>query len=428
MTKTQQIFRALDILSSVSFGLYVVQQIASAIMPAPKLPKLSKQESNTELTFLIPALNEASVIESTLHNLRIAAPDAQIVVIDDASDDGTDSIVKEISARDKHLTLLRREYPYARQNKSRAMNWAIQQLLLQDPWQNKNLHQVIFIGLDADGRIQPDFVEQIYGAFSDDHVMGAQGWMRYRLDSGLKGWRGELARMLLIQQDLENYILGHYQRVRHTVGIASLTGNGQAMRGSYLAKQLTEGNEPWPNVLLEDFASALEITLDNPKHRIALLDAQVTQQGMVDSWPFVKQRTRWIQGTLECLPYFPKLLQSQAHPLTKLDFGYMLLGPWLAGALQVGMLSGPLRHKSGTQVRPNKWVNMVFTGLPLAFQLQWAIRYTREQRWPPHMVLYIMATLPLFSIITLPAQPLAFYRHFTGQKDWYKSVRHHENE
>lgn len=153
--------------------------------------------------------------------------------------------------------------------------------------------------------------------------------------------------MLLIQQDLENFILGHYQRVRHWAGTASLTGNGQCMRASYVAGQLARGVQPWPDVLLEDFGSALEIRLHDPKARIALLTAHVGQQGMISPVPFMRQRARWIQGTMQCLRYLGRLWGARAHPVTLADFTYLILGPWLNTLMIISLLSQPLRRAFG---------------------------------------------------------------------------------
>ena len=93
----RKLFKLIDAVGMVSFGLYAVQQVASALMPAQRLPE---SRSGAQLTFLVPALNEAQVIEATVENLRATAPDAEVVVIDDASDDGTDGIVRRLAALD----------------------------------------------------------------------------------------------------------------------------------------------------------------------------------------------------------------------------------------------------------------------------------------------------------------------------------------
>lgn len=419
----KRLLNLIDAVGTVSFGLYAAQQLASALMPPPRLPVA---DAGVRVTFLVPALNEARVIAATVGNLRAAAPGAQVVVIDDASDDGTDAIVRRLAASDPAVRLLRREFPEARQNKGRAMNWAVRQLL--EEGRAGRLEDWVFVGIDADGRIGPDFIPQVRGAFQNPDVMAAQGWMRYRLPTGrLPGLHGALARILLIQQDLENFMLGHTQRVRHAVGTASLTGNGQCMRASYVARQLARGVLPWPDVLLEDFGSALEIRLERSGNKIAMLTAQVGQQGMLDALPFIRQRARWIQGTMECLPYLPPLLGSRTHPATRIEFSYLILGPWLNTLLTLSLLSPPLRRARGITgpVRP-RWWGPVMSGLPLLLQLQWAMRYVHEKRLPWSTVPYIMLTLPVFTAVTFWSLPLALKRQFTGEKGWYKSLRHDE--
>lgn len=87
----------MDVIGLILFLLYVVHQVTSALQPRPKPPTA---EEGVHLTFLIPALNEAPVIGATLENLRATVPDARVVVIDDASDDGTDRIVARFAASD----------------------------------------------------------------------------------------------------------------------------------------------------------------------------------------------------------------------------------------------------------------------------------------------------------------------------------------
>lgn len=115
------VFSVLDVIGLLLFVLFATQQILSALQPRPRPPA---RRDGVNLTFLIPALNEAAVIGATLENLRSTVPDARLVVIDDASDDGTDRIVADLAARDSRVRLLRREFPNARQNKGRALNWA----------------------------------------------------------------------------------------------------------------------------------------------------------------------------------------------------------------------------------------------------------------------------------------------------------------
>ncbi|GHF55230.1 cellulose synthase/poly-beta-1,6-N-acetylglucosamine synthase-like glycosyltransferase [Deinococcus metalli] len=414
----------LDVLGLLLFAAYVIQQTLAATRPAPRPPQ---RHHGARLVFLIPALNEAQVIVPTLENLRAAVPDARVVVIDDASDDRTAALVEAAAQRDPHVLLLRRRPPEARQNKGRAMNWAVRQLL-QDPQLTAHpLEDTVLVVVDADGRIGPDFAPQVRGAFADPHVMAAQGWMRFRQSGAPAGWRGVAGRMLLFQQDLEAFITGHIQRYRTLGGTASLTGNGQCMRASYVADQLARGVDPWPDVLLEDFASAVEVRLHDPRHRVAYLTAHVQQQGVLDLRQFVRQRARWTQGTMQCLAYLPKLWQRPASLLTRVDFSYFILAPWLNLILIVSMASQGLRRVTGWQgLWLPGWVGVLLTVLPLALQLNWALRYRAERRLAWWAVPYTLLSLPIYSVALLGNMPLAYWNHFTGKRAWYKSERHDE--
>ncbi len=424
-SRLSPLFQVIDAIGIASLAYYAVQQAASALLPRPKIPVA---QEGVGITFLIPALNEAQVIRPTIENLRATVPDARIVVIDDASDDGTDDLVREMAARDAQVRLLRREFPNARQNKGKAMNWAVSQFMATPEFRALDLNNEVFIGIDADGRVGDDFAPQVRGAFRDPQVMAAQGWMRYRQDAvHLSGWPGALANLLLIHQDLENFIVGHDQRLRHRAGVASLTGNGQCMRASYVARQLGRGQLPWPDVLLEDFASALEVALEDPRNRIATLSAQVGQQGMLEPSPLVKQRVRWTQGTMETLPYLPKLWRSSTNPAIKVDFTFMIIAPWMMTLMTVGGLLSPLRSARNVKgVSMPGWWGRTVTTLPLVYQLGWSALYTRERRLPWRTVPYLMLTFPIYRAITLVSLPLALKRHATGEKSWYKSVRHDE--
>ena len=420
--------KSLVLLDALSFGLftaYAIQQVASAVVRRPQFPTA---EEGMRLVFFIPALNEAAVIRNTVLNLRQTVPDALCVVIDDASDDGTDGIVRELAAQDPGVRLLRRELPHARQNKAHAMNWAATQLLA-DGSVTGDLERTVFVGMDADGRIGEDFVLQVQGAFGDCSVMAAQNWMRYRQDVPVPpGWRGLLARTMLFQQDLEGFIQARTQFVRHGAGTAVLTGNGQCLRASFVADELAAGRTPWPEVLLEDFASTVEIKLRNSAYRVAYMDAQGEQQGMTEIGPFVRQRARWTQGTMECLPYLPRLWQANLSPVTVAEFSYLLLGPWMLPVTVLAGLSQPARRRLGWRGLTLPAAVNTFNGtLPVILQFYWAWQYRQDRQLPLWTVPYAVATLPLHGFLTTLALPVAYSRYFRGEKTWYKSVRQSED-
>ncbi|MDB5045724.1 MAG: glycosyl transferase [Deinococcus sp.] len=417
----------IDIAGLLLFLMYAVHQTASALRLRPRPPVA---EQGVGLTFLIPAMNEEAVIAATLQNLRSTVPEARVVVIDDASADATAAIVEQYSQTDPMIALLRRVAPEAQENKGRALNWAVARLL-QVPWlAGQDLSQQVFVILDADGRVNSDFAPQVRGAFQNPNVMAAQGWMRFRpVEVTEGGVRGLISRMLIFQQDLETFIVGHIQRLRASGGVASLTGNGQCMRVSYLSHQLGQGNTPWPDVLLEDFGSVMEIVLDSPRHKVSLLPAHIMQQGILDPQAFIKQRARWTQGALQCLPYLTRLWKSGASLITRLDFTYFILSPWLNIVLIVSIASQLLRRVFGWQglLLPD-WAGLLLTVIPLIIQLNWALRFRNEKGLSWWSLPYALISLPVYGAALLCSLPLAYSNYVRRQNTWFKGTRYVEQE
>jgi len=58
---------------------------------------------------VIPTYDEAQTIRSAVDGVRAAVPDADVLVVDDGSPDGTGEIADALAARDGHLHVLHRE-------------------------------------------------------------------------------------------------------------------------------------------------------------------------------------------------------------------------------------------------------------------------------------------------------------------------------
>jgi glycosyltransferase involved in cell wall biosynthesis len=121
--------------------------------------------------FLVPALNEARVIEHTLDRL-LSLPVRQclVLVIDDGSDDGTGYFVE--SHHDPRVRLLRREFPDARRGKGAALNagfhWLLQEI---GSWP---ADKVIVGIMDADGRLDQEAPARVAEYFADADVGAVQ--------------------------------------------------------------------------------------------------------------------------------------------------------------------------------------------------------------------------------------------------------------
>jgi 1,2-diacylglycerol 3-beta-glucosyltransferase len=414
----------LDLAGLALLGAYFVQMLFAALLPARR-PRPAAQQAQLNFTFMVPALNEALVIGTTIRGLRTVAPQSRVVVIDDASDDDTASIVQALADRDPGVRLLRRTAPRARQGKGQALNWAAQGLLAGLRAEGADLTREIFVVVDADGHVSPDLLDEARSALSDPLVVGAQARVRVRPAAGRLSLRTLLGRLLEQQQELEFFIIRYVQRLRERWHSVGLFGNGQFMRASYLHGQFARGVPAWPDCLSEDFASGLEMRLAAPGNRMAFLEAAVTQQSLPDLGLFTRQRARWTQGTMQCLGYLPRLWSAQVPWMARLDLTYFILSPWINGVIVLSLLTQPLRWLLGARgliLSPE--VSTLITVINVGLQLQWVARYQREHRLRLGQVLLTLVSLPIYGFALFLSLPLAYWNHFSGRKTWDKSTRH----
>lgn len=418
-------FLVIEGIGLVLLSLYLAYSLCALVAQPRRWPL---RRAPLHFTFVIPALNEAAVIGPTLRNLRSAAPGARLVVIDDGSDDETAEVVGDLARADPGILLLRRRPPHARTGKGEALNWGVAQLLRQGGLVQAPLEEQVLVVFDADGRMDDRLLDEAARVFADPDVMAAQARIRVR-QSGVesRGWRGLLGRLLLLQQDLEFYIVRHIQLLRQRVWTVGLGGNGQFMRLSYLAERLAGGQAPWPPVLLEDFASGLEVRLAHPRHRLVFLESGVTQQGLTDVRRFVRQRTRWTHGNLQCAPHLPRIWRTPMALGARLDLTYFLAQPWL-NLLTLGLLVYyPARALSRLLTGEVNWALTAALSVPgLLLPLAWVFLYSRENRLGLRQAAFAAAGLPVYTFIMMLSVPLAFRNFLRGEHGWVKTARHAE--
>ncbi|HUO56408.1 MAG TPA: polyprenol monophosphomannose synthase [Candidatus Paceibacterota bacterium] len=128
-----------------------------------------------KMTILIPTYNEAGNIESLLERISEYVPDANILVIDDNSPDGTGAIVAKIAERNPRVHLLARE---RKEGLGRAyMNGFTE--VLKDP----SVEMVVI--MDADFSHDPSYIPEMIRAASRADVVIAS---RYCKGGALEGW------------------------------------------------------------------------------------------------------------------------------------------------------------------------------------------------------------------------------------------------
>ena len=261
---------------------------------AMALSSPSSPSGDYRLAVLIPCLDEEAVIGATVRAVRELAPDATVIVVDDASDDGTGD-----AARAAGAVVVRRELPEARLGKGAALNEGYRQFL-ERRGGGEDARTIVCV-LDADGRLSENAIAEVLARFDAPDVGGVQ------LPVRIRNTRRFLPRM----QDFEFWGMSAIaQMARIRTGSVSLGGNGQFTR---LAALRSIGGEPWSHALTEDLDLGLELTLRGWRLDCAAA-AWVSQQGVETVRALLRQRTRWYQGHMLCAGKASRLWDSPRVP------------------------------------------------------------------------------------------------------------------
>lgn len=147
--------------------IYIGYPIILRYLPKKAL-HISELSPAPKISILIPAFNEAKVIEGTIRNkLEQNYPSdlIEIIVISDESEDGTDDIVIRISTTEERVRLIRQS---PRQGKTAGLNLAMQQA-----------QGDIIIFSDANSHYEKNAIANLVNCFSDPQVGYVTGKMVY---------------------------------------------------------------------------------------------------------------------------------------------------------------------------------------------------------------------------------------------------------
>ncbi len=128
-----------------------------------------------DMSVIIPAYNEENNIEQTIKSVLSAMypKKFEIIIVNDASKDGTASVVKKIMAKNKNIKLVTGKH----QGKAKAVNLAMQ-----------HAGGSIIVVLDADTLIEKNSLVRIVGPFSDKKVAAVASTLRVRRSSNPLTW------------------------------------------------------------------------------------------------------------------------------------------------------------------------------------------------------------------------------------------------
>jgi cellulose synthase/poly-beta-1,6-N-acetylglucosamine synthase-like glycosyltransferase len=290
--------------------LYVVHLFA---LSRRRRPELLPAPDGLLYSFVIPCLNEETVIGSTLASLLALGGDHVILVVDDGSDDFTGDIARGFDPR--RVQVLRRELPNARCGKGHALNAAFHHLRSSDLIAGRSHDQVIVSVFDADGRIGPEALDGVGSYFRDPQSGAVQIGVEMRnADTNL------LARL----QDMEFTVFTEiFQRARARLGSVGLGGNGQFVRLTALESL---GDDPWTECLTEDLDLGVRLIVKGWKNHYCPTVA-VNQQAVTSLRRWLRQRARWFQGHLQCLRLLPTIVRSPLKMKSVTDMIWYLTLP-----------------------------------------------------------------------------------------------------
>ncbi|MDN5865435.1 MAG: glycosyltransferase family 2 protein [Gammaproteobacteria bacterium] len=151
-----------------------------------------------ELSIVLPAHNEADTLPNLLNELRARYSQAEIIVVDDGSTDGTGELARTAGA--DHVVT----HPYPIGNGAAIKDGA------------RAAHGAIIVFMDADGQHRPEEIEKLLEAMGDDYVMAVG--TRSKRSHASPGRR--LANV--IYNKLASWVTGHH--------IADLTSGFRAVQ------------------------------------------------------------------------------------------------------------------------------------------------------------------------------------------------------
>lgn len=296
--------------ASVVLILYIYIGYPMLLRLLPRNPvRIRENAELPSVTVLIPAYNEADVIEQTVRNkLEQAYPSdrLEVIVISDESSDGTDEIVRTIANQDSRVKLLRQE---PRQGKTAGLNRAVEEAAGE-----------IIIFSDANSQFAPDALKHLVAPFSDDSVGYVTGKMAYVNEEGNLIGDGCGAYMRY-----ENSLREWESKVSSVVGV---DGGVDAVRKSLY--------QPMSPDQLPDFVQPLKV-IEQGKRVVYTDRALLQEESLKDSQSEFRMRVRvslraywamWdMRHLMNPLRYGVFSLQLISHKLLR----YLAFVPLLAG-------------------------------------------------------------------------------------------------
>lgn len=253
-------------------ALYFMRSSGGRFPPAPQ----SGQEW-PPISVLIAAFNEERVIEAAVRSLLAADYGAaEIIVIDDCSQDRTAQIVARLAVEDSRMSLL--SLPQ-NQGKAAALNAGVAAATAE-----------YLVVTDADTIASADFLKWMIAPLVNGQADAVAG----KVKAGYPGGSGVMQTL----QSIEYVTVQHLTRVMQKVSNSAIMVPGNA--GAFRKAAVLAVGGYSPRAKAED--ADLSFRLVKHGLRIVCQPRATVWTEVPTTWPsFFRQRLRWIHGNLQCI-------------------------------------------------------------------------------------------------------------------------------
>ncbi len=255
----------------------------SGHMEPPEGEEVAPFVNNSFVSVIIPAYNEARVIENSIRRVLTSVGVAlEVIVIDDGSKDDTSAIVAAAFADDPRVRLITQ----ANTGKATAVNNGIAAAKGE-----------IIIALDADTQFEPETIARLVRWFLRPEIGAVAGNAKVgNRFNWVTKWQGV---EYVTAQNLERSALAMFGAMMVVPGAV----------GAWRRSALTEVGGYPHNTLAED--QDLTIAIQRKGWKVAYdQDAVAWTEAPESFGALMKQRFRWAFGTLQCLWKHQSIIRS----------------------------------------------------------------------------------------------------------------------